>query len=245
VNDARGALTDEPLEDAPDEAAAPSSEDALGQAALDDPRGWEPDEPVTEPMSIEALLERRDRVSARKDAVSFSAAQGEPSTRALSVPTRSALGDPPAPEQGGHWANFRRSFEQTSLPRKASAALIIGLVAVSLLNARRRAPEPHPRQRPAASQASLASTGARATAAREAAEIEGSIVAAGAEPSSSAGPKGGPTLQREAADAVLAGDLKHALSLYRRLAEADPRASVYQEAVRVIEARVEKAGRSP
>ncbi len=38
---------------------------------------------------------------------------------------------------------------------------------------------------------------------------------------------------------------KRALTVYRRLAESDPGASVYQEAVRVIEARLEKGGRTP
>lgn len=241
MNDARSAMAQGALDDG----AASGSENTLRQEALDAPGAWESDEPVTEPMSIEALLERRERVSARKDTVSFAAGQAEPSTRALTLPVKSRASEATAPAKLGPWANFRRNFEQTSLPRKASAALIIGLVVVSLVNARRRAPDAHSASRPAPSESVEARASTAVSAKNDFSEAEGSLVAVGAEPGSSDGPKGGPTLQREAADAVLAGDLKGALALYRRLSVADPHASVYQEAARVIEARLEKAGRSP
>ena len=241
MNDERSATAQGALEDG----AASGSENALGRDALDDPRAWDSEEPVTEPMSIEALLERRERVSARKDVVSFGAAQAEPSTRALTLPVKSAPSEATAPAKLGRWAKLRRNFEQTSLPRKASAALIIGLVVVSLINARRRAPDAHSASRPASSKAASARESTEPIAKQGLPDAEGSLVAAGAELGSSDGQKGGPTLQREAADAVLAGDLKRALALYRRLSVADPHASVYQEAARVIEDRLEKAGRTP
>ncbi len=131
MNDARTEIADDAL----DEASVVESGDPLRQAALDDPRGWESDEPVTEPMSVEELLERRARVLARKDAVSFSPAHSEPSTRALTLPAKAAHAAEAPVAKPHRWANLRRSFEQTSLPRKASVALIIGLVAVSLVNA--------------------------------------------------------------------------------------------------------------
>jgi hypothetical protein len=238
--EARGTTTD----GGDDEGAALASEDPSQQEALDDPRGWESEEPVTEPMSVEELLGRRDSASARIASFSLSAEQSEPSTRALTAPVQGGL-EAGAREERGRWASFRRNFEQTTLTRKASAALIIGLVVVSLFNARRRAPESPSSPRPAAT-SSARQLGSEAVVNRNgASEIEGSIAAAGAEPASSSGPKGGPTLQREAADAVLAGDSKRALATYRRLSNGDPQASVYQEAVRILEARLEKAGESP
>ncbi len=240
MNDARSA----PAHTALDDGGASGSENTLRQDALDDPRAWESEEPVTEPMSIEALLERRERVSARKDAVSFAAGQAEPSTRALTLPVKSAPSEAVAPAKLGPWASLRR------ISSKLAPAQ--GFCGADHRARRRLAgqrapahPEPHSASRPASSTSTGARESTEVIAKSDFSDAEGSLVAAAAGPGSIDGQKGGPTLQREAADAVLAGELKRALALYRRLSVADPHASVYQEAARVIEARLEKAGGPP